>query len=326
MRPSLDPRDVAPLDTPKALAAAERFRLEVVTRGSSDAFVASYQMLDGFFGPLGELEPASALAEFVESERIEYAPGLEGHYRLIAAWDGDELAGVRDFYVDLDIPGRRCIIALSHAYVAPEYRRTGLAALFRALPASLGRRVVEERIRLPLPIMVSAEMEPVSADKPDTVIRLLAYGRSGFKVIDPARLPYSQPDFRDPSALGSTHTAFPLLAVVRVVDRPDATTIPIEMAAAFSELFHVCHRRYLPPSRVDPSEDHALSTLRRGRRGDDNIALLPLPTGPDALDHLRPLLLAEVIKLYPPGLRGPQAPTQDPEEEWRGLLRAWRHD
>jgi hypothetical protein len=320
----IDPRDIPQLDAPKARAAMDRFRLEEVTRQGSETFAAAYRMLEGFFGPLGELEPAEELGKFVEDGRIDYGRGMEGHYKLIAAWDGAELAGVRDFYVDLDIPGRRCLIALSHSYVAPAHRRSGLAALFRALPASLGRAVVADRFAAPLPpIMVTAEMEPVDPDTPETVIRLLAYGRSGFRALDPRRLPYSQPDFRDLSALGFEHTALPLLGIVKLLDQPNATSAPADLAAAFPELFHVCHRFYLPASRVDPSERHALSTLRRDP-GD--VPLLPLPSGLDELHYLRPLLRAEVLKLYPKELRGAgsRAQARDPEEEWAKLVGAWR--
>lgn len=309
----LDPRDVSPLEAKKAFEAADRFRLEVIRESRSASFEAAYAMLDGFFGPLGELEPAETLGRFVDEPRLDYAPGVEGHYRLIAAWDGDELAGVRDCYIDVDRNERRSLVAFSHSFVAPAYRRGGLAALFRALPASLAREIVQRELGGPAPTLLGTEMEPVAPEKRESIVRLVAYGRAGFKVIDPRRLPYSQPDFRDIEALGLAHTAIPLLAVVRVLDEPEATSISVEMAASFPRLFHVCHRMYLPAWRVDPSEEHALGALRRES---GPVPLLPLPTSPDDLRSLRPLLKAEVLSLYPPGIRGPAEAPRDAEADW----------
>lgn len=317
----IDPADLSPLDAAKARDALVRFRLEVVGSSQSSSFDAGYDMLDSFFGPLGELEDRAALADFVDAGLIPYTETAEGHYRMILAWDGDRLAGVRDFYVDLEREQRLSVIALSHAYVAPEYRRTGLAALFRAAPSTLGREVLGRVFPgLNVPCMVTAEMEPADPDHPETIVRLIAYGRSGFSVLDPRWMRYSQPDFRDVVGLGFGHTALPLLGVVRRLDDPRSATAPKALAAAFPQLFHVCHRMYLPRWRVDPSESYALSTLEGAP---DDIALLPLPTGPENLDRLRPLLRGAILPLYPTGLRGPAEGWVDPETSWTQLRRAW---
>lgn len=318
----IDLRDVAELDRPKAGSALALFRFEVLEDPESSAFEAAYGMLDAFFGAKGELEERSALARFTRERVIPYGPGLEGHYRMVVAWAGKEIAGVRDCYVDLDLSGRMCLVALSHAYIAPPWRRSGLGALFRALPATLARRTVEERFSEPetVPIVVAAEMEPADPAQPDTVVRLIAYGRSGFSVLDPRRVPYSQPDFRDLEGLGATHTAIPLLPVVRWVDQPEARSMPPALAAAYPRLFHVCHRLYLPAWRVDPSEAHALGALAASS---EDVPILPLPTGPDELGPLAPLVRGAVLPLYPPGLRGPDPSYHDAEEELRLLRARW---
>lgn len=308
----LDPRDVPVLDRPKAESALQRFRIQVVDDPTDPAFDAAYSMLHEFFAPRGELEDREALARFTRERVIHYAPGMEGHYRLIVAWDGDDLAGVRDCYVDLDLPNRLCLAALAHTLVAPRFRRTGLAAVFRALPATLAREAVAERYEDPgsVPILIAAEMEPVELDNLDTVVRLLAYGRSGFKVLDPARVPYSQPDFRDDVVSREGRTGIPLLAVVRWLDHPEATHVPVALAAAFPRLFHVCHRLYLPAWRVDPSEAHALAAIFSSA---DDVPLLALPTSPGHLESLAPLMREAVLRCYPPVLCGPELglPAQD---------------
>lgn len=318
----LDLADVAALDRLKAAEAFERYRLQVLDDPTQPAFDRAYEMLESFFGPRGELEDRSALARFARERIIHYGPGMEGHYRILAAWEGDTLVGVRDCYVDLDIYGRFCVVALSHAFIAPDHRRSGLGAVFRAVPVTLARQTVAERFVNPgsVPIVIAAEMEPADPENPDTIIRLMAYGRSGFKVLDPRRLPYSQPDFREEEVLKSGHTAIPLMAVVRWVDHPEAEAMPPRLAAAFPRLFHVCHRMYLPAWRVDPSEAHALGALARS---DADVPMLPLPTGPEQLELLAPLLRGAVMPHYPPGLRGPEPGFGRVEDEMRALRTRW---
>ena len=312
-------QDVAELDRAKACAAAEQFRLEVLTDPDSSAFDRAYRMLDEFFGPRGELEERSALARFAREGMIPYGQRVEGNYRLVAAWDGDVLAGVRDCYIDIDPKVGVCLTALSHVLIAPAYRRTGLGALFRAFPVTLARQITADRLgsHHGLPILIAAEMEPADPENPDTLIRLLAYGRSGFRVMDPRRVPYSQPDFRDVVALGLEHLALPLLPVLRWVDHPHATEIPGWLAAAYPRLFHMAHYTYLPVDRVKPSEMHALETLARSP---DPVPLLPLPTSFADVRLLEPLLRGAVLPLYPERLRGPDPSWRPVEMDMAELI------
>ncbi|MFN7143212.1 MAG: hypothetical protein ACK4YP_05505 [Myxococcota bacterium] len=311
----LDLADVAPLDLEKAAGALRRVRLELVADPDGAAFDRAYTLLDGFFGPRGEMEARAALARFVRERVIPFGPGLEGVYHLVAAWDGDALVGVRDCYVDIDHPRGVCVVALSHSLVVPEWRRSGLAAVLRALPVTLARRVVAERAGRALPTLVAAEMEPVDPGNRDTVVRLVAYGRSGFSVLDPTRFRYSQPEFR---ADAGAHTGIPLLGVVRPVGIA-GDTLPVEVVAAFPRLFHGCHRQFLPAARVDPSEAHVSAHL-----GSAPVPLLPLPTGAANVDRLAPLVRGAVLPLYPPGLRGPDPRFGDPAAEMDAVRADWR--
>jgi hypothetical protein len=313
----LDLGDVTPLDRPKAEAALGRIRLEDIRDPDSPAFHAAYDLLDAFFGPRGEMEARAALAGFVRAPRIPFAPGLEGHYHLVAAWDGDTLVGARDMYVDIDHERGVCVVALSHSLVIPEWRRSGLAAVLRALPVTLARRTLDAAVGRPLPTLVCGEMEPVDPANLDTVVRLVAYGRSGFSVLDPARFRYSQPEFRDLE--GAAHTGIPLLGIVRPVGPlAGLDALPAALAAAWPRLFHGCHRTYLPAARVDPSDAHCVAHL-----GDSPVPLLPLPVGADTLDRLAPLVRGAVIPGYPPGLRGPEPHYGDPAVELAAVKAAW---
>lgn len=315
------PEDVAPEDRARVAAAEGRYRVEVVTDPAAPAFAAAWGMLDAFFGPRGEMEAPETIARFVREGLLPYGDGLEGHYRLLAAWDGERLVGVRDCYVDLDLRAGVCVLALSHVLVAPSERRGGLAAVLRNAPVSLARQVARERLGREVGVLVAAEMEPADPAEPDTVVRLLAYGRAGFSVVDPRRLPYSQPDFRPAEQLDG-HVAIPLLPVVRPVGEglttPDGGALPVDVAAAFPRLFHGCHRMFLPPERVDPSEVHALRALCRQ---DGPAPLLPLPRSVAGLHHLDPLVRGEVLPLYPRRLRGPSPEPGDPGRQRAGLDR-----
>ncbi len=311
----LDLDDVSPMDREKAASALARIQLDEIRDPSGTAFGEAYDMLASFFAERGEMEDRSALAGFVRDRVLRYGEGMEGTYHLITAREGGVLLGARDCYVDVDLQRGLCLVALSHSFVAPAARRSGVAAVFRALPVTLARRVLLERFGHALPTLVAAEMEPVDPEQPDTIVRLIAYGRSGFSVLDPQRFRYSQPDFRNEP--GASHTGIALLGVVRPVGLPN-DALPVEVVEEFPRLFHTCHRMYLPPEQVDASENHAMRWLAEDAAP---VPLLPLPTGRDTLHRLAPLVRGAVLPLYPPGLRGPDARFGNPAEELAAILR-----
>lgn len=172
--PLPDPDDIAPQEREKALSALAMLRIEEVIDPDGSAFTACYAMLNAFFGPRGEMEDRALLAHLVGERVIRYGDGLEASYHLVGVWSGDELVAARDCYVDLDRGLGFSIVGLSHAYIAPHWRRSGISALLRALPASMARRDQAKRLGRELPMLVAAEMEPVDPRNPDTIIRLLA--------------------------------------------------------------------------------------------------------------------------------------------------------
>lgn len=322
MTPQVDLRDVPARDHARVVEVAARVRIDVVGSSADPAFTAAYDALDGFFGARGEMEDRPTLARLVDAPRLDYRPGLVGHYRLLAAWHGDDLAAARDCWIDLDEETGVCQVALSHVWVAPPWRRTGLAALLRALPATLARPLAAAALGPDAPVVLAAEMEPVDPAEPDTVVRLLAYGRSGFAVLDPTRVPYAQPDLRLLRPVDGW-AGLPLLPVVRVVGAAGPRAVPAAHAAAFPRLFHAGHRLSLPAERVDPCELHALGTLARDPA---DVALLPLPGGPGELGHLAPLVRGAILPLYPPALRGPDPTPGDPADQLRRVLEVWGPD
>ena len=296
---TVDPGDVAPSERARVEAVLRRVTLAEIRDPEAPAFQDVFDLLDAFFGPSGEMETREALADFVRTRQLEYALGLSGTYHLIGAWHEGALVAARDCYVDVDAATGVCVVALAHVFVTPAWRRTGLASALRALPSTLARAVLMERFGAPRPTLVVAEMEPADDADPGTRLRLCAYGRSGFAVLDPKRLPYSQPEFRDlPEAC---HTGIPLLMLMRVTSA-FADGVPAAMAESLPRLFYAAHRLHTPASRVDPSEAHVLGVLRQS---DAPVSLLPLPESLEDTERLAPLRREVIRPLYPRGLRGP---------------------
>lgn len=75
---------LSPLDRQKGLAALEQVRVERVTDADGPLFDAAYRLLDGFFGPRGELEAREVLAGFVRQPVLDFGGGLLGVYHLVA--------------------------------------------------------------------------------------------------------------------------------------------------------------------------------------------------------------------------------------------------
>ncbi|WP_438007085.1 hypothetical protein WME89_52645 [Sorangium sp. So ce321] len=324
----VDPRDVCPAEGPEKVARAlAQFSLEEVTDRA--AFDEGYRALDGFFGPKGELERHEVLAAWLAGAHTDPAAPIVMTYHMLIARGVDDgrFAGVRDCYITLDRAARRCVALLSHALVLPEHRRSGLAALLRAAPATLARRALAaaglgeaaggaERAE----VLLAAEMEAVDPDDRDTAVRLFAYGRAGFAVIPPAVLPYAQPDFRDTAALGVTPVPVPLMAVVRQVGEEERGDISRGGAASFLRHYQAAHVREVDPAHLVPIRENALSRL--AAFAGERVPLVRIPRGPAEIAAFAPLLRSVVMPLYPPAWRG-KAPLDEPERELERLVAAW---
>lgn len=295
--------DAFPPEREKLSSALSLYRIEAVTDPDGPLYEAAYQMLDGFFGAKGELEDKEVLRALVRQRDVSFGEDLFTRYHLLLAWHNDQIVGVRDCYTEVDPTRRLCLIALSHSFIVPEHRRSGLASLFRAYPIAAARGLVQEFFESAkdIPIVSTAEMEPIEPSQPETLIRLIAYGKSGFSVIDPSYVPYAQPDFRAQD-LGLSHWGMPLLSVIRWVGQEDKTELPLELATVFPRHYNSFHRRYTPPEHVDLMVQNALETLKR--RNVTKVPLLSLPAHLGDQTRITPLLRALVLPLYPEKLRG----------------------
>lgn len=257
----------------KASAALDRYHLRAATGPDDPAFDAGYRLLHAYFGEKGEIERRGVLEAWAaRPDRV--VDGLRIRYQLLTATDSDgSLAAARDHYAVLDPRTGVCVVYLAHAFVSPAHRRTGLAALLRTAPATLGRQLLDEA-GIPSPnrtLLLAVEQEPLVPADPDSAVRLAAYGRAGFRAIDPSALPYCQADFRDLEALGLPASPIPLLALVRRVGLEHHPTLPALYAAAFVTHLYAVFSTHCRPADLAPARQHALQTLARAA---DPVSLL----------------------------------------------------
>ena len=302
----------------KVALAQQRFSLHAVTHPGDPAFDEAYRAMDAFFGPRGELERRETLQNLLREPECIVHENYEIRYHVVVARDGGgELAGVRDCFVIMDAAARVCLVFLSHAIVLPPYRRSGLAVMMRSFPATLGRRAAARRFGSEgaADLMLAAEMEPIAPSDPDTVVRLLAYGRSGFSVIAPDYLPYLQPDFRDLKAPGVVPQPVPLLAVIRWMGHENEEHLPGRLALAYSGHIHGVHDLYVASEHIQALRRHTEGTLG----GRDPVPMVRIPPFGASLAGLAPLLRSVVLPLYPPAFRGSGEPLGDPVVERAAL-------
>ena len=299
-------------DRGKIAPAVERFTWRRAETGAE--FALGYDALFREFERTADILPRSILERWFAAGslsrpddviRCEYAMVL-AHERTTGAF-----AGVRDCFVTLDRRTRRAVVLLTHTLVLPPFRRSGVAAILRSVPVLLAHDADE--------VLLAGDMDMAVPHPKGTVLRLLAYGRAGFRVIPPTMLPYAQPDLRDLSG-GVEPEPLPFLCLVRQVGEEDRRDIPRARARAFVDHTDAMHRCHMDGAQLDAIRAHAFAALDRVEG--DSLPLLDLPPDASHLEMLRPFLKSVAFRLYPESWRGSQ-PLRDPEEEMQALLDAW---
>jgi len=133
-----------------------------------------------------------------------------------------EFVGVRDHTAILLENERGAIVHLSHNLVARAWRRSGIAGWLRALPVSTALEALAAAGRqLDTPVTLVGEMEHFNPSNAATGIRLTAYEKAGYKMVDPEIVDYWQPDFRDPQVIDQENgpKPIPLCLMLRRIGR-----------------------------------------------------------------------------------------------------------
>lgn len=299
MNDIVDLDDLAPGEpADRAGAAAEAFTLHEVQGSADPGFALAYGMLHAYFGPLGEIEREQVIHGWLDAPVRELDGRQVRYFQLYARAPDGSLAAARDCYTVVDRCTGVCVTYLAHAFVAAPWRRSGLATLIRTAPATLARRaLVLAGLPEHNPRLLAIEQEAVEVDNPDTLIRLCAYGRGGFSAIDPACLPYQQPDFRDLDALGVAPRPLPFLAIVRHVGHESAATLPAAYAAAYVESLYTVFGTHCRPQDLAGPRAHALGALAGDGR--DPVPLLRLPRDADDVAAIAPLRRDRLLTYFP---------------------------
>jgi GNAT superfamily N-acetyltransferase len=226
--------DLAPGDHRASRLDVSALELQAVHGSDDPAFAPAYRFLAEKFGQTGALESVDVLAQRFAWPCHAQADGWTLKYELLSISDGaGNIAAVRDHTAAVPpangSEAPQVIVHLSHVLVAEHWRRSGLGGWLRALPL----QAAQECLRASgceaetATITLVAEMEAAPAAAHERPASLLAYEKAGFRKLDPARVPYAQPDFRAPAEIDRTGGPRPLpfSLVIRQVGREDQTHV-----------------------------------------------------------------------------------------------------
>lgn len=272
MDPRLRNADLAPGDRGVATADWTDLAVHAVTGPEDPGFAAAFDRLWAEFGPRGEMERREVIAARLRWQPAQPVAGAAFLYELLVLRRRGMIVAVRDHtaVVRLGVGGRPLaeptVVHLSHAFIEPAQRGSGLAGWLRALPVQAARSCAAAAGRAAgAPVVLVAEMEhPDPADAASTA-RLRSYGRAGFLTIDPAALEYSQPDFRAPESLaGAAPTPLPLALVVRRVGAETETVMPAAEVAAVVASIYAVYGVHVSAAALEPLR--AASVARTARQ------------------------------------------------------------
>jgi hypothetical protein len=276
---ALRPDDLAPGD--RSVAARDWSDLSVhrVADVRDPDFALAYEQLWSEFGALGEMERRRVIEERLAWDPARPVGAAALSYELLVLRRAGRLVALRDHsaVVRLDERGRPrpgpVVVHLSHAFVVPSERGSGLAGWLRALPLAAARRVARAAGgAADAAVVLVAEMEPPDPGDVPRIARLRSYARAGFQKIDPAAAPYAQPDFRPPEVLaGEKPTAVPLHLVVRRVGRENQETMPASEVAAIVDSIYAVYGVHVPAAALDPLRAAAARWIAR----EPSFRLLP---------------------------------------------------
>jgi GNAT superfamily N-acetyltransferase len=270
---ALHAEDLAPGDRETAARDPEEIRVRRVLGIADPDFAPAYARLFDEFGPRGEMETSSVIADRLAWDPEHPIARSALAYELLVLRRRGEIAALRDHtaVVRLDARGRPVdgplVVHLSHAFVEPSQRGTGLAAWLRALPLQAARRCAAATGCDPsTPVVLVAEMEAPLASEPNRMLRLRSYERAGFQKVDPAAAPYAQPDFRAPELLaGAKPKPVPLELVLRRVGREHEDEMPAAEIVAVVDAIYAVYRVHIPAAALDPLRAAAADwTARHG--------------------------------------------------------------
>ena len=222
LQPWMIPEHLAPGDARSLEGDWADMELHRITSPEDPFFSQAFGALSAEFGDAGEMEQASVIARRMQWLPEQMINGASMQYALQLVTRRGELVAVRDHTVIILESEPGAVVHLSHNLVSPDWRRSGIAGWMRALPVATAMDSIQT-LRLPSasPVTLVGEMEHFDPTRSATLVRLTAYEKAGFKMVDPELVSYLQPDFRDPAEIdiSSGPQPLPLTLMLRRMGR-----------------------------------------------------------------------------------------------------------
>ena len=222
LQPWMRPEHLAPGDTKSLQGDWSGLELHTIRSTDDPFFENAFGALWNEFGAAGEMEQASVIAERMKWNPSQMLDGASLLYVMQLITRDGEFVAVRDHTAIFLANEPGAVVHLSHNLVAPAWRRSGIAGWLRALPVSTALEVLAAAGRpLDAPITLVGEMEHFNPSHAATGIRLTAYEKAGYKMVDPELVDYWQPDFRDPQVIDQENgpKPIPLCLMLRRIGR-----------------------------------------------------------------------------------------------------------
>jgi GNAT superfamily N-acetyltransferase len=268
------PAHLAPGDTKSLEGDWSEIELHCVQSDTDPFFEMAFGALWEEFGSKGEMEQAGVIADRLKWHPLTPLNGASLRYALVLLTHRGEFVAVRDHTVIVLEGHHAAVVHMSHNLVAKDWRRSGIAGWSRALPVSTALECLADLKRpVDSPITLVGEMEALDKTKPDTQVRLTAYEKAGFKMVDPARVRYLQPDFRHPQEIDKScgPIPVPLCLMLRRVGRENETSVSggelLRVVRSLYRMYGVGFRESDMKVVLDSLNDYPAET--------DSIDLLP---------------------------------------------------
>lgn len=244
MLPSfLIPNDLAPNDHRVLENDWSWLKLHRIDSPQDPIFDLAYEKLWQEFGHRNEVETKETIVRRMQWNPQQSFQGCRLLYQMmIFLTQENEFVAVRDHtaivFEKAVIP--QVVVHLSHVLVEEKWRGSGVAAWLRAMPLQTARDCLQRAELSPRPITLVGEMEAWDEAKLDRVIRLKAYAKAGYKMVDPA-IDYWQPDFRTPEQIDASELQpVPLCLIMRRVGRESENLIDAdELKSLVQSLYHM---------------------------------------------------------------------------------------
>jgi hypothetical protein len=209
--PWMRPEHLAPGDTKSLQGDWSGLELHTIRSTEDPFFETAFKALWEEFGAAGEMEQEEVIAERMKWHPSQIRDGAALFYAMLLITHNGDFVAVRDHTAILLEKEPGVVVHLSHNLVAPAWRRSGIAGWMRALPVSTAREALVAAGRpLDAPITLVGEMEHFNPSNAATGIRLTAYEKAGYKMVDPELVDYWQPDFRDPQVIDQENGPKPI--------------------------------------------------------------------------------------------------------------------